>query len=68
MRDDAVVCMDESENRAGCEEGGGGGGLEKTQKRAVGDTSRGGGQLKTFVTVGVRTIGSAVERLNIADW
>lgn len=66
MRDDAVVCMDESENRAGCEEGGGG--LEKTQKRAVGDTSRGGGQLKTFVTVGVRTIGSAVEGLNIADW
>lgn len=65
MRDDAVVCMDESENRAGCEEGGV---LEKTQKRAVGDTSRGGGQLKTFVTVGVRTIGSAVERLNIADW
>lgn len=45
-----------------------GGGLEKTQKRAVGDTSRGGGQLKTFVTVGVRTIGSAVEGLNIADW
>lgn len=42
--------------------------LEKTQKRAVGDTSRGGGQLKTFVTVGVRTIGSAVEGLNIADW
>lgn len=64
MRDDAVVCMDESENRAGCEEGG----VEKTQKRAVGDTSRGGGQLKTFVTVGVRTIGSAVEGLNIADW
>lgn len=64
MRDDAVVCMDESENRAGCEEGV----LEKTQKRAVGDTSRGGGQLKTFVTVGVRTIGSAVEGLNIADW
>lgn len=42
--------------------------LEKTQKRAVGDTSRGGGRLKTFVTVGVRTIGSAVEGLNIADW
>lgn len=39
MREDAVVCMDESENRAGCEEGV----LEKTQKRAVGDTSRGGG-------------------------
>lgn len=26
--------------------------LEKTQKRAVGDTSRGGGQLKTFVSGG----------------
>lgn len=52
----------------GVRRGEGGGVLEKTQKRAVGDTSRGGGQLKTFVTVGVRTIGSAVEGLNIADW